>query len=193
MVKNDTKVDADVVVAPIPVVVAPIPMTLEAIAALESFRAAAVCLVADDSQITTNMIQRMLNANTVDTILDSEPEEETEGDSNVTHLADIIGNVFTINSVELRASELEDSKLGCYAVMHTDEYGVVTSGATQVVVALVALKDRERRLNEVHYPVVVKAYERKTKKGNTVRWLQRPSTKSIEQQKFQLERLTAPF
>lgn len=169
-------------------------LTADAQAAVDKFRNAVVSLMADDSQATEQMIARLMSANSVDAILDAEPEDEagtTEGKA--THLADIIGKVFTITAVELRESDIEGSSLPCYAVMHTEEYGVVTSGATQVVVALVAMKMKETDTGTSVFPVQVVGFERGTKKGNTVRWLQRPSNKRVaEQQALALEQ-SKPF
>ena len=191
MAKNDkatTEVAATAVVA----VPAPGALTPEAAALIAEFNAAVQSMIADDTNLVANTLLKMLQAPDMDSIFDAEPEDG-EADSTVTKLANIIGEVFTITNVELRASELEDSTLGCYAVMHTTEYGVVTSGATQVVGGLVSRKIKADKAGVAAWPVTVKAREKKTKKGNPLRWLEHPSAKSVEQQRLKIEGQSGSF
>lgn len=80
---------------------------------------------------TEQMMFDIMEAQSIDDILDSD----------VVHLKDIIGTPFTVESAELQKSEYADSFIPAYAVMHVafddGTKAIVTTGATQVVAALV--------------------------------------------------------
>ena len=121
------------------------------LAAAESMKA-----VNDPEAIMAQAIARMAQAETVDDLL-------AEDASQAIGLKDDIrdGETFTINRAEIQESTIAGATLPVYVVMHTDR-GVITSGATYVVLACVRLQQMDA------YPVTVKKATKDLGEGKTL-------------------------
>lgn len=97
-----------------------------------------------------------LDAMSIDDILDSQ----------VIHLEDIIGTPMTVKSAQLQDSTYENSMLPAYAVMRVEfddgTTGIVTTGATQIVSALLAIQTKG------WFPFRCNTVELQTSGGNRV-------------------------
>jgi hypothetical protein len=113
----------------------------------------------DPEVVQRRIVERTLNAQTIDDIWDS----------GTTAAKDIIDRPFKLHDVEFRNSEVEASEGGLpvFAVMHvafldTGETGIVTCGAAGVVTRLVKLIEFDA------LPYDVKISAKKTRAGYTV-------------------------
>lgn len=133
-------------------------------AALQKMVDDAVADMTADEFDVGKMITDIMAAETLDDVLGT----------NVIGLRDIIGTPMTIHSAELQKSTFEDSPMPTYSVMRVEfddgERALVTSGAVQVVAALVKFH------HEGWFPTRVSSVAIETGSGNTVIKLTKPPT-----------------